>query len=1125
MGKIKWTDSQKKIIESRGRNLLVSAGAGSGKTTVMIERIISLILDKEKPTPVSKFLIISFTKASAMDMKNKLIKKLSELEPTPYVLEQLDDVLTSDVSSLHSFCARLLKSYFYEVGLDPTFVVFDEDEANALKEKALTKLFEQKTQDADAMFYELVDIFAKKRKDVTLKNIILDIYNFMCSVDKKDDWFESTINTLYETDIEHNSGARIILSHMIAEKRRMLEEISKIKDECVRVGETNLIAYVDALESKVLNIREDQNLVENAKRLQKLERLPNIPSVEEKFAWLKEKVKELKESVNERMKKLQEYALVKDVEFYELTLQLTQKLVFELYKLEKEFVKIYDELKKEKGGLDFNDLEENTLKILENPIILEELKEKYDYIMVDEYQDINSVQEEILTLLSKDDNRFMVGDVKQSIYRFRLCDPQIFIEKYKKYGKNSNAGELIKLNENFRSKKSILQFINEIFKPNMTNDFGEVDYASEALLVAGSESQKDEKIRTKILIADTGKESKQSQEDFKVYSVKDDQQSVVFEKNAKAEGLMIADEIYDLMANEKIKDGDNERRIKFSDITILVQSRKSAYFDKIVETLRMREIPVSTDVEGNCVDDEFVFAVLSFLQVVACEKVDFSLFNLLKSKLFDFSANELAEICYDADSKKFFYQNLADAYEHGTLSEQTHEKLGDFFNTLAFYREKAKFLSAKEIVKQILKEKNMIVKMSFEMEGEKSKQKMSKFISNLGNKTVFELLSDNSFLEMKSDSIWSSDSVKVMTIHKSKGLEFKVLFLAMASREFNFDSMKKNVLISKDIGIGLDFYDKELRYKTSTLAKQAVRLLETRKMLEEQQRLLYVALTRATDFLFVVTSTSFEKIPERMPANPTRFIDFMGHLIKNPSNYPDLKYVIKLHDVKSLLERSDEKQYQQVIFEKQEISEKTKNILNQKYAFENDINVPMKVAVTSLLKDNVEEQSKVSFFDEELSKSSTKEGTLYHLVLSHLDFSKKTDDEIKSQLIAMEEKGIISHEEMETIVVEKISNLFSNPEFQNLVSNADHIFREKEFFALNKTETSSSVMQGIVDLLVIKDNEMIVLDFKTGNLNSQKLEKYKLQVAIYADAMERSFNLPVKKKGIIGINSGEIIFV
>lgn len=1125
MGKIKWTDSQKEIIESRGCNLLVSAGAGSGKTTVMIERIISLILDKEKPTPVSKFLIISFTKASAMDMKNKLIKKLSELEPTPYVLEQLDDVLTSDVSSLHSFCARLLKSYFYEVGLDPTFVVFDEDEANALKEKALTKLFEQKTQDADANFYELVDIFAKKRKDVALKDAILDIHNFMCSVDKKDEWFENTINTLYETDIEHNSGAKIILSHMIAEKRRMLEEISKIKDECVCVGETNLIAYVDALESKVLNIREDQNLVENAKRLQKFERLPRIPSVEEKFAWLKERVDQLRASVNDRMKKLQEYALVKDVELYELTLQLTQKLVFELYKLEKEFVKIYDELKKERGGLDFNDLEENTLKILENPIILEELKSKYDYIMVDEYQDINSVQEKILTLLSKDDNRFMVGDVKQSIYRFRLCDPQIFIEKYKKYGKESNAGKLIKLNENFRSKENILQFINEIFKPNMTSDFGGVDYASEAMLVAGSESQKDEKIRTKILIADIEKESKQGQENFKVYSVKDDEQSVVFEKDAKAEGLMIADEIYDLMANEKIKDGDKERRIKFSDITILVQSRKSAYFDKIVETLRMREIPVSTDVEGNCVDDEFVFAVLSFLQVVACEKVDFSLFNLMKSKLFDFSANELAEICYDADSKKFFYQNLADAYEHGTLSKNTHEKLGDFFNTLAFYREKAKFLSAKEIVKQILKEKNMIVKMSFEMEGEKSKQKMSKFISNLGNKTVFELLSDNSFLEMKSDSVWSSDSVKVMTIHKSKGLEFKVLFLAMASREFNFDSMKKNVLISKDIGIGLDFYDQELRYKTSTLAKQAVRLLETRKMLEEQQRLLYVALTRATDFLFVVTSTSFEKIPKKMPVNPTRFIDFMGHLIKNSSDYPDLKYVIKLYDVKSLLERSDEKQYQQVIFEKQEISEKTKNILNQKYAFENDVNIPMKVAVTSLLKDNVDEESKVSFFDEELSKSSAKEGTLYHLVLSHLDFSKKTDDEIKSQLIAMEEKGIISHEEMETIVVEKISNLFSNPEFQNLVSNADHVFREKEFFALNKTETSSSVMQGIVDLLVIKGNEMIVLDYKTGNLTNTKLEKYKLQVAIYADAMERSFGLPVKKKGIISINSGEIFFV
>lgn len=1125
MAGIKWTEAQLKIINERNKNLLVSAGAGSGKTTVMIERIINLVLDKEKPTPISKFLIISFTKASATDMKNKLIKKLSEIEPTPYVLEQLDDVLTSDVSNLHSFCARLLKQYFYEVGLDPTFVVLDEDEASALKEKALTKLFEQKTESGDVEFYALVDIFAKKRKDDGLKDVILKLHNFMCSIDEKDEWFERTINTLYETDMEKNVGVKIILSHMIAEKHRMLSEIDKLRKECEKAKADSLTCYLDTLESKVLQIRDDQGLVENAKRIEVFERLPNIPKVQESLEWLKEKVNVLKDSVNKRMKKLQEYAVVSDIDNFENALQKTQKHVFELYKLEKEFVEIFESLKKDRGGLDFNDLEENTLKVLENPVMLEEIKNKYDFIMVDEYQDINSVQEKILTLLSKENNRFMVGDVKQSIYRFRLCDPQIFLDKYVEYGENKNAGTLIKLNENFRGKESILKFVNAIFAETMTKDFGGVAYDPDAMLVAGSESQKDDKIRTEILIADSGSEVKEPQNEIEVYSVKEDNQSAMLDKNARAEGLLICEKIFDVMANEKIKEGDRERSIKFSDITILVPSRTS-YLDKIVETLRANEIPVATDVEGNCVDDEYVFAIKSFLEVLACEKVDFELFGLLKSKLFEFSANELAEICYDANPKNFFYQNIEEALSSGRLCEKTQKKLEDFFEAIEHYREKAKFLCAKEIVRQILKEKKTISKMNFEMEGEKSQQKLSKFVSSLGNKSIFEVLSDGMLDEVKCDPIWNADAVKIMTIHKSKGLEFKVVFLAMASREFNLESMKSAILISKDLGVGMDFYDRTLRYKSTTLAKQAVKLLETRKMLEEEQRLLYVALTRATDFLFIVASTDFDKIPGKMPANPMCFMDFMGHLIVDSEKFDDVAYVVKVEEISSILSRSEKKQYRQVIFEKQEIDEKTKSILKQKYPFEKDVTTPMKVAVTSLLNGNMDMQNKVSFFDEDALKSSSKEGTLYHTLLANLDLLKTSESEIEKQLEEMKEKGIVSHEEIQSVSIKNISNLLSNVEFQKLVDGADKIFKEKEFFCLHSNGASSSVMQGIVDLLIVKNNEMIVLDYKTGNLsNPQKIKRYSEQVKLYADAMERAFGLKVKQKCIASLSTGNIIFV
>lgn len=1126
MGQVNWTPSQRDIINARGQNLLVSAGAGSGKTTVMIERIANLILDKDKPTPISKFLIISFTKASASDMKNKLIKKLSEIPTTPYVLEQLDDVLTSDVSNLHSFCARLLKSYFYEVGLDPTFMVLDETQSTALKEKAIAKLFSQKTASGDSEFYELIDIFAKKRKDTGLKDIIFKIHSFMCSLPNKDDWFEQTINTLYDDDLNTNTSAKIINAHMVAESQRIIKEIGEMREECQKAGSQKLVENLNCLESRVLNIRKDQGYWENARRIVSFERIPNISIESKDLEWLKIKVQNFKKTITKRIEKLQEYAVVSDLENVQINLQKTQKIVYMLYKLEKEFVEIFDAMKKEKGGLDFNDLEENTLKVLSNPVILDEIKNKYEYIMVDEYQDINSVQEKILTLLSKDDNRFMVGDVKQSIYRFRLCDPQIFLDKYNKYKNDVSAGTLIRLNENFRSKKTILDFVNAIFIKTMTNDFGGVDYGADAMLVAGSEGQKDEKTRAGILIADTSVSKKQKQDVFDVYSVKDDDQSAMLEIKGRAEGILIADKIATLMTNEWVKDGGTLRRLDFSDITILVPSR-TAYLDKIVDTLRAKGIPVSTDVESDCFEDDYVFGLKSFLEVIACQKVDYSLFGALKSKVFDFSANELSEICYGKDTKKFFYENLLEVEENDLVCEKTKEKVKNFVNLVNVYREKAKFLSAKDILKQIIKQTNLMPKICFEEESNKTKQKLSKFMATLGNKTVFEYLHDSSISEIKSEAVFEPNAVKVMTIHKSKGLEFKVVFLAMSAREFNLEGVKSNILISKDIGIGADYYDKVHRYRVPTIAKQAVKLLEARKTLEEQQRLLYVALTRATVFLYVVASTGVDKIKQAMPASPMCFLDFMGHMISDSEKYANCLYNVEITDAYDLVKYDSEKEIVPVVLQNQEIDQDDFDILNKKYEFEDDIQTSMKVAVTGVLKGEIEGQSFAEFVDDEhYSASSAKEGTLYHTVLANLNLENNAVNQISQQLNQMVASGIISEEDAKTISVENISKLLSNPEFKNLISGASLILKEKEFFCLHKNKTSSSVMQGIVDLLIIKDNVMIVLDYKTGNLSSvEKLAKYAEQVEIYASAMQKCYELPVVKKCIASINSGKLIFV
>lgn len=1125
MGKINFTASQQKVIDFRGNNLLVSAGAGSGKTTVMIERIKELMLDKKEPAKISNFLIISFTKASASDMKNKLIAKLSSLEPTPYILEQLDDILTSDVSNFHSFCARLLKSYFYEVSLDPTFVVIDESEANVLKDRALKRLFNAKTESGDKAFFELIDIFAKHRSDAGLKNVILKISNFLGSVTDKKAWFERTINSLYETDLKHSVSANIIMSHLIRERIRMLDEIGVLKKECERFDAKSYVAYLDELESKVLCIREDQSLIENAKRLADLPKLSRIPAPKEGEEQIKAKVELLKNDVNKRMDKLKEYALADNADSIIDNLVASQKQVFELYKLVNEFEEIYSSIKKEKEALDFNDLEQYTLNVLKNPTILEEIRNKYTYIMVDEDQDINAVQEEILNLLSRGNNLFMVGDIKQSIYRFRLCDPEIFLDKYYAYQKDESKGMLIKLNENFRSKSAILDFINAVFNETMTENFGGVDYKKEAQLVAGSDAQKDDKLRVGMLIADMGSMQKEVKDSFDVYSVKEDHTVDETVQKATAEGLLIAGKIAELVRKKKVTENGKERFIKFSDITILAPARTS-YLDKIVETLRSKGIPVSTDVEASCLDDEYVYSLKSFLEVISCEKVDISLFSLLRSKLFDFSLSELASIKIAARENKFFFESVEAALASSSLEENLKQKLKDFFEIVSEFRQKTGFMLASDILKEIIDRKSLMTKVDLEIESEATRQKIDRFLLSLGGLSVYDALINLEDANITSEPLGQQNSVKVMTIHKSKGLEFKVVFLAMASRKFNLESLRDEVLISKDLGIAIDYYDRVRRYKTPTLAKMAVKLLETRKMLEEQQRLLYVALTRATDYLFVTFASNFNEMPRSMPASPMCFTDFMGHLLDNQKEGLS-RYDIEIMDIMDFKGLENNASNRDVIISDydEEGINAVSEVLAFKYEHEEDLKKPLKTAVTYVIKSEEQESQTRYVYDDDGDISSSELGTLYHLVMANLDLAKNNKQEIEKQILQMAETGIISDDEASIIKVDGIYKLLNNPEFVSLCSGADKVYKEKEFYMLYGEGEIKSVMQGIIDLLIIKGENMYVLDYKTGNITSKNnLEKYRKQLELYSEAAEHSFGKKVQKAALCSLKNGDIVF-
>ncbi len=1129
MAKVTYTKEQKQAINLRGTSLLVSAAAGSGKTTVMIERVVNLI--SKKQVPIKNFLIISFTKASASDMKNKLISKLSEVEPTPFILEQLDDILTSDVSNLHSFCARLLKSYFYEVGLDPTFVVLDDDEAGVLKEKALEKLIRQKSASKDPVFFELVDIFAKKRKVEKLKEAILKVYEFLCSIVNKDAWKKMTLLSLYNDDIEHNGAAKILNNHAKNERKRLEKKLGEFMKRDYVKDEPKLIAYLQSIDTYIKQVNLGSTFMENAQRLKEMPNIMRKPTLDEGKEFVVEEAVALKKQITDSYDKLKEYFNIDNLDNIHDALSLTKDRVQKLFDLTSEFESEYDALKKEKGGLDFNDLEKYTLEVLKSKVILDEIKKKYKYILVDEYQDINGVQEEIISLLSKANNRFMVGDVKQSIYRFRLCDPSIFLEKYKHYF-GEDGGKLILLNANFRSKKPILDFVNAVFDRTMTEKFGGVNYKKEARLVAGGDNKKDKEKRVKILFADS-KIDKVLKENLDVYSVKDDfgseQESQI---GGEAEGLMLFHEISDLRAHYKIYDKNlkRERNIRYSDITILTQSR-NGYLAKIIDTLEQQGVPVSSDAEGDCLEDEYVYGLNAFLSVVDNYKDDNNLFSCLFSKLFGFSGDELASIKI-AGSGAYFHECVKSAMSSDTLDEDIKAKLNSFFELYSEVREKSKYLCAKELADIVLERQSAFVKMSFDSQAEKKKQKMRKYLTYLEEKRLKEYLEESRENGMKCEPAHTHGAVKVMTIHKSKGLEFGVVFVVMANKNFNLDSVKGDYIISKDLGLGLDYFDRTARYKTPTISKQAVKLVETRKLLEEQQRLLYVALTRATDYLFVSACGDYDKIKSEFPVSPMCFMDFLGDMVKEHEKYSSLNFDVEVLNAEDLIKNKVVPEKRQVLLndDDKELSNNMKDVLFKKYEYDKSVFVPVKTAVTSLVNEQSEEESHVLFSEGE--GSSAKKGTIMHKFMEKLSLKESSVEELKKRLEELVEGGVFSRDDAKLIDLDGVQKLLKNQEFVGLVSGAEKIYKEKEFYMLvgaseyfGGCDGDGVVVQGIVDLCLKNSGGLAIVDYKTGTLNESAVEKYKKQIELYASAMQKSMNLPVTKKYIASLKTGELICV
>ncbi len=1015
-----WSEGQKEVIYSNDDRILVSASAGSGKTTVMIERILRLLSEGAK---LSDMLICTFTKASAADMRAKLYGEMTKRG----MKDEIKELSRADISTIDSFCQRLVSKYFYELGIDPQFDVLDELESKTLISGAVEKAIEECEDDDD--FYELERILRVNRKNKTLKDAISAIMNF------------SAINQTFPSySYDEEQVRKEAEDYMFGLKKKVSESIERlfeVIDEDVAHAQ-----FCAALETGSLNFTKRQ--------------LKN---------------KEFGACIDYLRDKIDDYYKVLD-KFENLKPQSdSERFIRTLIKAAKKAQKDYADEKSKRSAVDFADLESMAMKILISDAKYE-IRKKYKYIFVDEYQDINPLQESILSSIAEGNSLFMVGDIKQSIYAFRGCAPEIFKNKYDLY-KREGGGKVINLDINYRSSKKVVEFVNKVFSELMSEEFGGVDYKANPMI-----SFTDDEGYVKIHLV-TGKETKYKPDD--AYSVRDQRDHV--KTRSEAEADIIAQRIVELIGGP-----DN---VTFGDIAILSRSMKT--FEKgVARRLKDMNIPISLKEDAHYLDSPITGQLIEFLRLIDNKCDDKALAMTMLSPLGGFCENELATVRINGNGN---------FYECVYCSDDP--KIAEFVQKLDRYCEYSLVKSADELADMIVSE-NGYFNYAFRL-GEDSPEILDKFLEFLKEcpyksclRSTLKFIDDHDpFAQLTGEE----NAVKFMTVHKSKGLEFKYVFLIGLEKSFKLRDRIGSIFIDKHIGMNV--YEDHCAYKSDL---QFVDEIKMRKdILEEELRIFYVALTRAKHGLELFGSLSDSKHTiSAYETQPARIVELSecGSALEWLS--PVLKFA-KRYDISQI--PVDEAQKRDVFIGKAD--DEFVNELKNYFDFSLPNNAPVKSYVSKLAH---EDDDAIVMIPEPRSEGNAIErGNAYHRAMEAIDFSSP-------------DISVVDEKDMELIDSEKLLEAA-----EKMKAFSGKIYKEKPFMLkLDASEAGiegngNMLVQGVIDLLFIDGDDAIIVDYKTGAAHGSFESGYFKQVELYALAVERLLSKHVTGKYLYYFDSG--IFV
>lgn len=1231
---------------------------------MLVERIINKVINEN--VDIDKILIVTFTNAAASEMRERILDAIyDKLERNPEEVRlqrQITLLNKASICTIHSFCLDVIRNNFYEADVSADFRIGDTAEVEMIKADVLEDLFEQKYMDNDPEFIKLLETYTDYRGDEKLQDLVLTIYRYIQSSPFPAKWLESKVaelNVNEDEDFANTVWGKIILDNVKSQIEMMIVKLENIKNETLKF--TELEKFSRVLEANVNNLKsvklDSWDIAYNSMNSMDWGKWP----IDKKVTLdLKNEAKDIRDSIKK--------------EFNNIVLKYTSKeanqdildmynILNALKNLILEFSEAFSKAKREKNIIDFNDIEHLALKILvnenEEPTeIAKKYQEKFEEIAIDEYQDSNLVQEKILTSISKGNNIFMVGDVKQSIYKFRQARPELFLEKYDRYAQkeeqtsenskennasiiddnniaksfNPNTGLKIKLFKNFRSRESVLDITNLVFENIMSKSLGDIDYNEEEYLNYGANYILPEAIlQNKVSLEENSTEKTSDQKEFSyagkaelhIIDLKEKEEDIYTNSEKVEQNIASQEKSLIDNAEESDEDDDNKeriedsvlearfvakkvdeilksgyhvydrkqnkyRKVKPSDICILLRATSvlAPIYEKEISELNL---PVFSDSSDTYLEAMEVETIMNLLKVIDNPMQDIPLVSVLRSSIFGFTDNDLIEIRL-VDRKSTFYE----AMQKARISVETdlRHKIDDTINKLNEWKSEEKYIPLNEFIWKLYIETGFynyvgllpngsLRQANLKLLFEKAKQYEAASFKGLFNFINFINKVKTSSKDMASAKIIgeNDDVIRIMSIHKSKGLEFPIVFLASTGKKFNMQDLNNPILLHQDIGIGMQYIDSERKIEYSTLAKEAIKLKIKKETISEEMRVLYVALTRAKEKLIITglsrdltkslekktkllsnfSKSKNNKIPPALVEKFTSYLDWL-ELVYEKNKEEKIENTVELHTYnKQELISKLKSEENEVIDVRKQIEEKAQKSkidakilekLKWQYKYIESSKIPTNTSVTKLkelnedkdiedlineAKKKVNKQTELNitpkFMEEKHIFTPAEKGTLLHLCVQKLDESKDyTREEIQEFVSNLKNKNIISEEEQKNINTDILYKYTKSELWQDL-KQAKEIHKETPFYInipateiYDEAEESEKILvQGIIDLYYIdKNDNLILVDYKTDYVPNGDVkileEKYKVQLDIYKKALEEATGKKVYKAMIWALN-------